>query len=353
MDVSIDHTPCCNISQFPFSSYVFERCLPKIMASLYATPRQYFLPGVGGPRFLSPPKKLDEYKNETEMNFSIAAIVLEFQTNISYSMIYRKMQQFVTTIDTWFDNVMKTVPSDLQGGWFISELRFFDVQHSLSDGTLVSMAVAMIASLVVLLLATFNLWIAMFAVISVSLAIFVTLAILVGLGWKLNILESITVSTAIGLAVDFSLHYSIQYRLAPNSDPTEAARYALVRIMGPTIMAALTTGIAGGIMMFSQVLPYRQIGIFLVIVMTVSWLYSTFFLMSLLQLCSGLFRTQTRCRKPTRKIAQKDVYFEKKNKEDEEKESEEGADLEENVDEISEERQSSLQPINNELKLLT
>uniref|UniRef100_A0A1A9UNQ7 Uncharacterized protein n=1 Tax=Glossina austeni TaxID=7395 RepID=A0A1A9UNQ7_GLOAU len=39
--------------------------------------------------------------------------------------------------------------------------------------------------------------------------------ILVLLDWELNILESVTMSTAIGLAVDFSLHYGIHYRSSP------------------------------------------------------------------------------------------------------------------------------------------
>jgi len=48
-------------------------------------------------------------------------------------------------------------------------------------------------------------------------------------------------------------------------------------------MAATTTGLAGGIMMASNILPYIQIGVFLVVVMIVSWFYATFFLMSLLR----------------------------------------------------------------------
>jgi predicted RND superfamily exporter protein len=41
----------------------------------------------------------------------------------------------------------------------------------------------------------------------------VTVAILVLFGWTLNVVESIAVSVAIGLAVDFSLHYGVQYHL--------------------------------------------------------------------------------------------------------------------------------------------
>ena len=37
-------------------------------------------------------------------------------------------------------------------------------------------------------------------------------------GWELNILESVVVSLAIGLSVDFTLHYGIMYKLAVDTD---------------------------------------------------------------------------------------------------------------------------------------
>lgn len=49
-------------------------------------------------------------------------------------------------------------------------------------------------------------------------------------------------------------------------------------------MGAFTTFVAGALMFSSAVLAYLQIGIFLVLVTTVSWLYATFFFQSLLSL---------------------------------------------------------------------
>ncbi|XKL62300.1 hypothetical protein PGB90_002133 [Kerria lacca] len=50
----------------------------------------------------------------------------------------------------------------------------------------------------------------------------------------------------------------------------------------PSLMAAITTGASGIFMIPSIVLPYIQIGIFLIVVSLVSWIYATFFQMSLL-----------------------------------------------------------------------
>ena len=301
MDYS-DRTPCCDISKFPYEPDVFDLCLPQIISSLYATPRDFFTPGVAGPRFMASTKfesnmnsslSGEEYANTTFENSSntstaappiVKALVIEFESNVSYSTVYKQVKNFVNTVEEWFQNELKTAPPEMEGGWFISELKFYDVQDTLRSGTLIAITVAMSASLVVLLLVTLNILISLYAVITVLLTIFVTVAILILLGWKLNILESVTVSTAIGLAVDFSLHYGIHYRLAPSCERLAATQFSLSRIIGPTAMAAITTGMAGALMLFSNVLPYLQIGIFLLVVMSVSWSYATFFLVSLLKL---------------------------------------------------------------------
>lgn len=57
---------------------------------------------------------------------------------------------------------------------------------------------------------------------------------------------------------------------------------ALTEMGGPTLMASLTSGAAGAFMLPSCVLAYIQIGIFLLLVMCISWVYATFFLCPLL-----------------------------------------------------------------------
>ncbi|KAL9900563.1 RND transporter family member dispatched isoform 1-T1 [Glossina fuscipes fuscipes] len=296
----VDASPCCNVSQFPYETEVFNFCLPRIISSLYATPRKYFVPGVAGPRFMASSNTILNINNSSTEDLSnyaftnssvmhaslplVKVVVIEFESNFSYTTVYQDVKEFVNTVETWFRSEMQKAPPEMQGGWFISELKFYDVQDTLRHGTLIAIAVAMTASLVVLLVVTCNVLVSLYAVVTVVFTIFVTIAILVLFDWELNILESITVSTAIGLAVDFSLHYGIHYRLAPTCERLAATQFAMSRIIGPTAMAACTTGLAGGFMLFSNVLPYLQIGIFLVVVMTVSWLYATLFLMSLLKL---------------------------------------------------------------------
>ena len=271
----IDRSPCCETETFPFRSGVFDKCVIDAIGELYASPSTVFIPGVAGPKFSKDQKP------------TIKAIVIEYESNYTYSLSYKYMHDFVAQVDTWFSEQMKSAPETMKGGWFISDLGFYDLQHTLSQATLFSIFTSMGLSLLVLILSSLNIVTSLFAIFSITCSIIITISLLVLLGWKLNILESIAISTAIGLTVDFSLHYTSNYTLAPSTiaeNRKALTKYALGNMLTPISMAALTTGIVGGFMMPSAVLVYTQIGIFLIIVMFVSWLYSTFHLGSLLAL---------------------------------------------------------------------
>lgn len=267
--------PCCDEEKFPFKPKVFNQCLPEMISSLYKSPRYIFVPGNAGPKF--------ELSSSSRFDLPIArALIIEYESTQPFTTSYIQITNFSNHINNWFSNILKIAPPSLQNGWFISELSFNDLQENLLSGTMIDASIAMISSLIVLLLLTMNILISLYAVLSVIFTILTTISILVLLQWKLNILESIAVSTAIGLGIDFVLHYALNYQQCEKNDRRISTEFALSRMIGPTIMAALTTFIAGVFMIFSNILAYIQIGLFLVIVITMSWLHATFFFASLL-----------------------------------------------------------------------
>jgi hypothetical protein len=268
----IDRTPCCENSTFPYSRQVFDMCVVQAAGHLYETPL-YFMPGTAGLKF------------SRKKHPKIRALVVEYDSNHTFSLSFSDMDNFFQQVESWTHKELSEAPPGMRNGWFISELEFYDLQRTLSRDTLVAIGVSMGIALIVLLFVTLNILISLYAILTISCIIFVTVAVLVLLGWKLNVLESIAVSVAIGLAVDFSLHYGVHYRMCPDGEDRESAvTYAVTRMGGPTAMAALTTAAAGAFMLPSAVLAYIQIGVFLITVMAVSWIYSTFFLGSLLRL---------------------------------------------------------------------
>lgn len=273
---------CCEHHKFPYQPNVFESCLPEVISSLYRSPRYIFIPGAAGPKFERRPHSTIQSNETINTLPRIRALIIEYESTQPFTTSYKEIANFTASVENWFDRIRQNAPNDMKRGWFTSELNFYDLQETLSTGTITAASIAMISSLIVLLLFTMNLPVSIYAALTVTFAIFTSIAILVLLGWRLNILESIAASTAVGLGIDFTLHYSINYRLSAMNDRKSATEYALSRMIGPTAMAALTTGFAGSFMIFSDLIAYVKIGIFLIIVMTVSWVYATFFFTSLL-----------------------------------------------------------------------
>lgn len=279
----LDRTPCCETSIFPYKPHVFDECLPQIISSLYESPRYIFIPGIAGPKFGRTSTFQSAITNKTTP--LVKALVVEYESTQSYTQSFKVVDEFVTTVEGWLKEIMKTAPVGMKNAWFISDLQFFDLQKTLSKDTMIAITIAMVVSFFVLLLVTFNVLLSLYAILTVTFTIFTIVAVLVLMGWKLNVLECISICSAIGLSIDFSLIYSVHYRMSGESERKSSTHASLSQMLGPTLMVALTTAFAGVFMLLSDVLAYIQLGKFLIIVMSISWLYATFFLMSLLRIC--------------------------------------------------------------------
>ncbi|KAI5094333.1 protein dispatched-like 1 isoform X1 [Silurus meridionalis] len=255
--------PCCSQSTFPYKQDVFELCIKRAIMELDRSTVYHLDSKTPGPRF--------------DINDTIRAIVLEFHSTYHFTLAYEKMHLFYHEVDSWIQEELKNAPDGLSYGWFVSNLEFYDLQDSLSDGTLIAMALSVAVAFSVMLLTTWNIIISLYAIISIAGTIFVTVGSLVLLGWELNILESVTISVAVGLSVDFAVHYGVAYRLAPEPDREGKVIFSLSRMGSAIAMAALTTFVAGAMMMPSTVLAYTQLGTFLMLIMCISWAFSTFF----------------------------------------------------------------------------
>lgn len=255
--------PCCSQSTFPYKQDVFELCIKRAIMELDRSTIYHLDSKTPGPRF--------------DINDTIRAIVLEFQSTYHFTLAYEKMHQFYREVDAWIQEELKSAPEGLSYGWFVSNLEFYDLQDSLSNGTLIAMALSVLVAFSVMLFTTWNIIISLYAIISIAGTIFVTVGSLVLLGWELNVLESVTISVAVGLSVDFAVHYGVAYRLAPEAEREGKVVFSLSRMGSAIAMAALTTFVAGAMMMPSTVLAYTQLGTFLMLIMCISWAFATFF----------------------------------------------------------------------------
>ncbi|XP_077996901.1 protein dispatched homolog 1-like [Glandiceps talaboti] len=263
----LEEDVCCEYAEFPYSVEVFNECIKVAVMALDKMPYVYFHSQSPGLRF--------------DMDDVIKVVVLEFDSIYPFTQAYEPMSDMWSTINSWVTQRLKTAPNGLQSGWFVSYLEFYDLQDSLSSGTLIALLVSVAIAFAVMLLTTRNILISIFALFSILSTILVTVASLVLLGWELNILESITISVAVGLSIDFTVHYGVAYTVAPDEDRESRVVYSLSRMGSAIMMAAVTTFVAGALMMPSTLLSYTQLGTFLMLVMAYSWLFSTYYFQSL------------------------------------------------------------------------
>lgn len=72
--------PCCSQSTFPYKQEVFELCIKRAIMELDRSTSYHLVSKTPGPRF--------------DINDTIRAIVLEFQSTYLFTLAYEKMYQF-------------------------------------------------------------------------------------------------------------------------------------------------------------------------------------------------------------------------------------------------------------------
>ena len=179
---------------------------------------------------------------------------------------------------------MQSAPESLQRGWFSSdffELTFYDLQQSLAAGTRTSMLITLAIATGILFLTIQNILLTLWAMLTITTAVFVTVASLVLLAWELNIVEATIITLAVGLSVDFTIHYGVAYKLSSCPDRIGRSLYSLKTMMPAITIAAFSTFVAGAFVLPSSLKSYYQFGVFLMLVMSISWTLATFFFQSL------------------------------------------------------------------------
>lgn len=76
--------PCCSQSTFPYKQDVFELCIKRAIMELDRSTTYHLVSRTPGPRF--------------DINDTIRAIVLEFQSTYLFTLAYEKMYQFYSEV---------------------------------------------------------------------------------------------------------------------------------------------------------------------------------------------------------------------------------------------------------------
>lgn len=187
-------------------------------------------------------------------------------------------------INDYITAELATAPEGLKNGWWgaYPDLLFYDLQKALEYGVFSTIAISLVATILMMLLTSLNFLITFYAGFTILFVISATLGTLALCGWVLNVIESVTLSLAVGLSIDFTIHYGVAYKLSKAHTSQERMKESLSKVGSSVFMASLTTFLAGAAIAASRVLPYQELGQFLMLVMVFSWSFSTFFYQALL-----------------------------------------------------------------------
>lgn len=257
---------CCR-KTFPYQERIFNACIKK------------FIPQLMNQNVY----EIDKYTPGLKFQGGkISALVVQFSSNLSYTYNYEIMDAFFTGLNKWVQEQMFTAPSEMRNGWFTSELKFFSIQKSLVEGLPVAFGISILVATAVTFFTTLNVLISLYSMVTIAFTMLALVACIVLMNWELNVLESVVITVAVGLSIDFTLHYGVAYKLAPDLDRQNRAYCSFIRVGSVIFVAGLSSFVAGVFMLPSVTLVYHKFGIFLVLVISISWVYSTFFFQSLL-----------------------------------------------------------------------
>ena len=163
-----------------------------------------------------------------------------------------EMEQEWNLINEWMHQVQSSqAPKQVSKAFFTApDFWYYDTCSQMYKTAYGSMAIALSASAVVIFVSSKSLVMTLYSVISVVFVLSVVISLTMALGWTLGFMESICFAIAIGISVDFVIHFSHAYTTPRgNVSREERTRFSLIH-MGPSILAAAFTTIAGATIMF-------------------------------------------------------------------------------------------------------
>ena len=292
---------CCGQRGFPFEEKVLMFCLSnKEFIKKYLIDDELF--------FF---EKLYFNKNTGFVN----AVQYQHLTLYTWNTNYKDFEKLYTRIERFFAKRLKYLRLNLEKcAFYTSDFEFFDLQRTLFDSTIQSFLISLLCVSVIMFIATGNLLVTLYSILTIMFAISTTIGVLALLEWQLNVIESITIILAIGLSIDFTVHFGVTYcsmlvsatkkpssNLQLTNKPTEfldkqkmkkkpepkANRLSIIKdsinnLGSAVLMASLTTFLAGASMMPSPLLSFQLYGTFLMLVMLFSVTFAFFLFMPIL-----------------------------------------------------------------------
>ncbi|CAH8475185.1 unnamed protein product [Heterobilharzia americana] len=207
-------------------------------------------------------------------------------TNISLiSSSHQHLQQTIHTISIWFKSLLLNAPESLRHGFIaVPELEKYEIMHNVTQYVYQSIIIAVLIASLLILIISKSIILSLLSLLCLTCCLMLSITILVCLdNWTLGMIEGLIISLAAGLAIDPCIH--LAYAVFDKENNKKSNRCQLLiwscndlmpvlTSLGPAITgSAWTSAIIGLPIIFSNLLCYHQIGVFLSTLMFCSWFF--------------------------------------------------------------------------------
>ena len=152
--------------------------------------------------------------------------------------------------------------------------------NSLTSNQIISTAISIILSAIVLIIVYRNPSLGLITMIPVGITIVWILGTMYYFGYILDVMTVTVTSITIGIGIDYGIHATQRFRLVADKtgDINKAVCETISHTGGALLIAALTTALAFGILILAPIPPQQRFGIILAVTITYSFLISVLFL---------------------------------------------------------------------------
>ena len=154
------------------------------------------------------------------------------------------------------------------------------ITNSLTESQIISTMVSIILAALVLILVYRSASLGIIALIPVGFSIVWILGTMYYIGYTLNALTITVTSITIGIGIDYAIHATERFRyiVDKTGNITKAVCETISHTGGALLIAALTTALGFGVLIFAPIPPQQQFGLILAVTIVYSFLNSIFIL---------------------------------------------------------------------------
>ena len=150
------------------------------------------------------------------------------------------------------------------------------ITNSLTNSQALSTGISLLLAALVLIIAYRSPTLGLIVMIPVGFSIIWILGTMYFIGYSLNVLTITVTSITIGIGIDYAIHVTERFRLVADKtgDPEVAVCETISHTGGALFIAALTTTMGFGILVFAPIPPQQQFGLIIAITIAFSFLTS-------------------------------------------------------------------------------